>query len=144
MKKIVLTIFVFLFLFVGCNNSLKNNNGDLAMQEIDFIEIDWCGIDWEKIEFPIDFSDIKFMENIKTIENCQDAMKIAKSFIDQCHETGRFSNYVLFSVVHSKKDNIWRFDYSTSQKDSIIFCECLYVVFDGDNGELLKAWVEEG
>lgn len=144
MKKAIIMIFLFLFLFVGCSKFSNNNSMDLDMQRIDFIEIDWCGIDWEQIEFPIDLSRIQFTENINLIETEQDAIKIAKSFIDKCHEANRFSNYILFSIVHSKKDNIWRFDYSTNRKDNNVFCECLYVAFDGNNGELLKAWIEEG
>ncbi len=144
MKKTVVIISLFLLLFAGCNISSNNNNSNLAAQKINFIEIDWCGVDWEQIEFPIDPSGIQFIENINVIETEQDAIKIAKSFIDKCHEAERFSNYILSSIVHSKKDNIWRFDYSTNQKDNNMFCECLYVAFDGNNGELLKVWIDEG
>ena len=150
MRKVVL-IFTLLFLlsFDGCNNTSSNSDieGSTAMQEINLTETEWCGINWDQIEFLVDLSEIEFIEETKSIETRKDAIEVATTLIEKCHEIGKFSSYTLLSITHSTKDNVWRFDYSIDQRnkdnENLVDCGCLYVAIDGNEGKLIKAWIEE-
>lgn len=150
-RKILIVIINMLFLvsFVGCNEILNKNSEkrNMEMQEINFIEIESSGINWEQIEFPIDLSEIECLNETKSIESKQDAIKIAKTIIEKCHEKDMFCDYTLLSIIYSKNDNIWRFDYSIDQrskdKSDLMDCGNLYVAIDGNEGKLIKAWIEE-
>ena len=147
MKK-VLTIMVLLFFLVGCNKVSNSNiaNEDDVMKDVYIAEIEWCGIAWDQIQHPIDLLNGIDIE-ITPIETNKNALDIAITIIEKIHEKGKFPEYTLISIMHSTKDNIWRFEYSIDQRnkdiENLVDCGCLYVAIDGNNGTLIKAWLEE-
>ena len=104
--------------FNGCFDAENEEEkmGDAVMKEVKFIEIEQCGIDWKQIEFSIDLSTMDFWTEAKSVETRQDALMIGKTLIEKCHENNMFINYTLLSIVYSRQDDIWRFDYSIDQR----------------------------
>ena len=151
MRKIFLILIVLsvMISFNGCFDAENEEEkmGDAVMKEVKFIEIEQCGIDWKQIEFSIDLSTMDFWTEAKSVETRQDALMIGKTLIEKCHENNMFINYTLLSIVYSRQDDIWRFDYSIDQRHKTIEeredCGNLYVAVQGSNGKLIKAWIEE-
>ena len=149
MKKI-LVLMLLLLLLVGCSNVSNNNNpsknDSMDNTDITIEETEWCDIDWDQIEFPIDLK-IDALKEIKPIDTNQRAINIGTRIIEELHRKGKYPEFTLCTIVHSTKDNVWRFDYSIDQRntdiDNLIECGVLYVAIDGNNGELIKAWITE-
>ena len=149
MKKI-LVLMLLLLLLVGCSNISNNNNpsknDSMDNTDITIEETEWCDIDWDQIEFPIDLK-IDALKEIGPIDTNQRAINIGTRIIEELHRKGKHPEFTLCTIVHSTKDNVWRFDYSIDQRntdiDNLIECGVLYVVIDGNNGELIKAWITE-
>ncbi len=135
--------------FNGCFDTENEGEkmGDAVMKEVEFIEIEQCGIDWEQIEFSIDLSTMDFLTEAKSVETRQDALMIGKALIEKCHENNKFMDYTLLSIVFSRQDDIWRFDYSVDQRhkhtEELEDCGNLYIAVHGSDGKLIKAWIEE-
>lgn len=151
MKKIVSMFLIIILLISGCgetsNDNTTNTSGVTDMEMIDFIEIEQAGIDWNEVEFPISSKEIAIPFNIKSIATKEDAIKIGKAIIENCWDNGKFLDFVLLTIVHSTEDNVWRFDYSIDQRNkkdgTLLLCGGFYVAIDGNNGKVIKAWVEE-
>ena len=111
------------------------------MKDIQFTEIDRFNFEWDRVEFPIELGE-DALEKVTPINTTEDAVYIATSIIEELHNDGRMSEYILLSVTHSKEENIWCFEYST-EVDTLVECGGLYVAIDGNEGKLIKAWVEE-
>lgn len=147
MRKI-LPLILLLFFLVGCSNASNSNrlNKDDIMKDVYITEIEWCSIEWDQIQFPVDLNE-DILEEIKPIETNKIAIEIANTIIDEFHKNGKLSEYTLISITHSTEDNVWCFEYSIDQRnedvDNLIDCGCLYVAIDGNEGELIKAWLEE-
>lgn len=128
-------------------NNVLNTSEAFSMGKVDFMETELEGVDWDKIEYSIDPKEIKILANGKPISTREDALSIGKAIIENCWSNNKFSDYVLLMVVHSTSDNIWCFDYSIDQRDKdindLIDCGGFHVAIDGDNCELIKAWVDE-
>jgi hypothetical protein len=147
MRKI-LPLLLLLFLLVGCSNVSNCNNpkeNDI-MQDIYFTEIDWCSIEWNQIQCSIDLNE-DVLKEIEPIDTHRIAVDIGTKIIEELHRDGKLSEYTLISITHSTEDNVWCFEYSIDQQnvdiDNLIDCGCLYVAIDGNNGVLIKAWLEE-
>ena len=142
MKRIAIFTLLLLFL-VGCNSKL---NGDGIVTDDIISEQDWCGIEWDHIQFPIDLNDVIPKEK-HPIETGQIAIDMATTILERLHKDGRYPEYSLTSIVHSTEDNVWRFGYSIDQQDNdvdeLIDCGCLYIAFDGEDGQVIMAWLEE-
>ena len=141
MKKII-PLLLLLFSLVGCSCVMNNNSCvDDVMKDIQITEIDRFNFEWDRVEFPIELGE-DALEKVTPINTTEDAVDIATSIIEELHNDGRMSEYVLLSVTHSKEENIWCFEYSTDV-DTLVECGGLYVAIDGNEGKLIKAWVEE-
>lgn len=144
-KLLVLMIAVIIsaVCFSACANGEKEND----MEVPKFTETEWSGIEWEKIEFPIDSKEVVIPKNVKAISTKEEAINIGKAIIKNFWENNKFTNYILLTVVHSTKDNVWRFDYSIDQRKNTdgtyLLCGGFYVAIDGSNCNVIKAWVEE-
>ena len=140
MKKIIFLLIILCLLVTGCENKMK---------QPEFTEIEWAGIDWEQIEISIDTTEMEFDIDGRTIVSKEDAIEIGEIILEKFHEKNKFKTYVLLAVVHSTKDNIWRFEYAVDERDknveveNIIFGDVGYVAVNGDNCEIIKAWIEE-
>ena len=149
MNNLLLVLILFLlFSFGGCNNVSNDTKGygNGIKQEVHVTEIEWCCTEWDQLQFPVDLK-IDLGKEVKAIETNQYATDVATAILAKCHEQGLFDDYTLVSIVHSKKDNIWRFEYSIDQRsthiDDLIDCGSLYVAIDGNEGILIQAWIEE-
>lgn len=143
MRKI-LSLVLLLILLVGCSNvSNSNNPGE---NDIQIKEIERCNIEWNQIQLPIDF-DESVLKEIEPIDTKQTAIDIGTNIIEELHRDGKLSEYTLISITHSTEDNVWCFEYSIDQRnadiDNIVDCGCLYAAIDGNEGALIKAWLEE-
>ena len=131
----------------SCNTSNSSNEKEPNMQEPKFVEIEWAGINWDQIEFPIDPKEIEIPIDVKTISTKEEAIRVGEAIIKNCWKNNKFPDYVFLTIVHSTKDNIWRFDYSIDQRDKdvndLIDCGGFYVAVNGINCETIKAWVDE-
>ena len=147
MKKIILLVLL-LALLVGCNYAPKNDNYDEDdnLTDIQIAEIERFDFEWDQVEFPFDPGE-DALAKIAPIGTSKEAVDIATAIINALHEDGRVPEYVLLSVTHSTEENIWCFEYSIDQRnfnaDSLVECGGLYIAVDGNEGELIKAWVEE-
>ena len=141
MKKII-PLLLLLFSLVGCSCVTNNNSCvDDVIKDIQITEIDRFNFEWDRVEFPIELGE-DALKKVTPINTTEDAVDIATSIIEELHNDGRMSEYVLLSVTHSKEENIWCFEYST-EVDTLVECGGLYVAIDGNEGKLIKAWVEE-
>ena len=145
MKKYTIILFLlFALSLVGCNemNSGKIKNGKTDyVEQTKVLEIDYSGIDSDIPDIVVDISDCLQIRDT-SIRNNQDAIYLASEIIDNLHSNGRFKGYSLSTIVHSIKDDIWRFDYSNMTDSSDVDGGNLCVAFYG-NGSLLMAWLEE-
>lgn len=147
MKK-TLSLILFVFLFVGCNNikSSENQKENNAMGDICITEIEQLNIEWDQIQSSVKFNE-EILKETDAIATNQNALDVGVNIIEEFHREGKLSEYTLMSITHSIKDNVWCFEYSIDQRDrdidDLIDCGCLYVVIDGNNGTLIKAWLEE-
>lgn len=116
------------------------------MEDIYITEIDRFNIEWDQIPFPIDFNE-EVLQEIESIGTNKNAVEIGTNIIEEFHRDGKLSEYTLIAITHSTEDNVWCFEYSIDQRnkniDNLIDCGCLYVAIDGNNGTLIKAWLEE-
>lgn len=148
MRKILILTFLLLICFVGCSNDPNSNilNENNIMKDVYITEIESCSIEWDQIQFPIDLND-DVLKEIEPINTNQIAVVIGTNIIEELHRDGKLSEHTLISITHSTEDNVWCFEYSIDQQnvdiDNLIDCECLYVAIDGNEGELIKAWLEE-
>jgi len=161
MKKILLILTFFTLFLSGCKENVgisgvsdiskPNNTSDTRevpnMEKIEFLEIEKAGIEWDKIEFPINPKEVEFSADIKSISSKEDAISIGEAIIENCWNNNKFTTYVLLKVVHSTEDNIWCFYYSIDQRDKdvddLIDCGGFYVAIDGNDCNIIKAWVDE-
>ena len=131
----------------GKPDNTSNTSEVFNMEKIEFVEIEWAGVEWDEIEFPIDPKEVEIPTDVKSISTKEDAISIGEVIIKNCWSNNKFLSYVLLTVVHSTEDNIWRFDYSIDQRDKavgdLIDCGGFYVAIDGNNCEIIKAWVDE-
>lgn len=152
MKKLIIFIIPLMIGIglIGCDNmdTQDSSNADIKKEEINFVERDYYEIDFDDIEFPVDLSDIVLPET--PIHTKEDAIKVGQTIIDERHRNGKSIDEELQSIVHSKQDNMWRFEYgphelvsTTSDNITVInfYDDALYVAVDGDTGKLIKAWV---
>lgn len=147
MREITFLILL-IFLLVGCSNisnsSIPREND--IMEDIYITEIDRFNIEWDQIPFPIDFNE-EVLQEIESIGTNKNAVEIGTNIIEEFHRDGKLSEYTLIAITHSTEDNVWCFEYSIDQRnkniDNLIDCGCLYVAIDGNNGTLIKAWLEE-
>lgn len=152
MKKLIIFIIPLMIGIglIGCDNmdTQDSSNADIKKEEINFVERDYYEIDFDDIEFPVDLSDIVLPET--PIHTKEDAIKVGQMIIDERHRNGKSIDEELGSIVHSKQDNMWRFEYgphelvsTTSDNITVInfYDDALYVAVDGDTGKLIKAWV---
>lgn len=148
MKKIIAILILLIFL-AGCNNISSDNgeNGDKPMNknntpEINVTEIEKLDTDWNQVEFEVQI-DESILEKINPINTEQYAIEVAEFILEEIQKQGKLSEYELVSVIHSNADNIWRFEYSINQDDGLVECGAFYVVLSGEDGNLIKAWIEE-
>ena len=143
-KKLMIFVLAFTTLLIGCNADVNEEN---VMKDIAIVEMIQYDIDWNHIEFPIDLTNLEIFKKNCTIETDESAVKFATTMIDELHNSSKFLDYESVSIVHSLEDNIWVFEYSLDQKDKrsedLIDSGGLYVAMDGNEGVLLKAWLEE-
>lgn len=146
MKKI-LSLIMTIILSLMCFSACTNNETGSRMKEPEFVEREWSGIEWEKIEFPVDEKKVEIPSSIKAISTKEEALAVGKGILENFWEDKQYTDYVLHAVIHSTKDNIWRFDYSIAQRDradGIYWVGgSLSVAVNGNNANLIKAWVEE-
>ena len=148
-KKILsFTLSLVLLLFLtGCDilNHDITNEGD-NMKTISVTTVSYFDAKSDDIQFYVELNE-DILKDTKTIKTEHDAKIIAKSIIDQLHRDNRFLDYTLISIIHSIEDNIWCFEYSLDQidtdPDELVDCGSLYVVIDGNKGELIQSWLEE-
>lgn len=141
MNRIIPLLLLLIFI-TGCSCAPENSSLEgCAMKDIQFTEIDRFNFEWDRVEFPIELGE-DALEKVTPINTTEDAVYIATSIIEELHNDGRMSEYILLSVTHSKEENIWCFEYST-EVDTLVECGGLYVAIDGNEGKLIKAWVEE-
>ncbi len=149
MKVLIIVTLLLAFFLGGCGNMRNNNTAgeSMAMQGIAFQEIAHYDIEWDLIEFAIDLKEIDFLNAINSIKSSQYAKDVAIAIIEEYHENGRFLEFELLSILHSKDDNIWRFDYGVDQRDKnpedLIDCGGLYIIIDGNTGTPITAWIDE-
>jgi len=157
MKKIrsllSIAFVVFLFMWCGCVNAEYNafinqsgKAGEESSMDISFTEIERFYKEWDQVEFPVQLSE-DVIKGLKPIDTSQTALNTGVFIINRLHDVGKYPAFSLTSILHSSSDNIWVFEYSINQSNKapmeLIDCGCLYVVLNGNNGELIKAWIEE-
>ena len=148
-RFLILMVLSVMISFPGCCGTANEGEemGDAVTEEVAFMETEQCGIDWAQIEFPIDFSTMDCLTEAKPVETRQDARMMGEALIEECHEHHMFLDYTLLSIVYSRQDDIWRFDYSIDQRhtqvDELEDCGNLFVAVHGRDGKFLKAWIEE-
>ena len=150
MRKITFLIFLIflIFLLVGCSNISKSSipkENDI-MEDIYITEIDRFNIEWDQIPFSINLNE-EVSQEIELISTNKNAVDIGTNIIEKLHKDGKFSEYTLIAITHSTEDNVWCFEYAIDQRnkniDSLIDCGGLYIAIDGNEGTLIKAWLEE-
>ena len=147
MRKITFLIFL-IFLLVGCSNISKSSipNENDIMEDIYITEIDRFNIEWDQIPFSINLNE-EVSQEIELISTNKNAVDIGTNIIEELHKDGKFSEYTLIAITHSTEDNVWCFEYAIDQRnkniDSLIDCGSLYIAIDGNEGTLIKAWLEE-
>ncbi|MBQ3085154.1 MAG: hypothetical protein IJC46_06875 [Clostridia bacterium] len=164
MKKIifVLLLLIISILLLGCSTTKKENEKNYENDEkaptsvvpesseqepspsVPYHENDWCGIDWEKLEFPVDVSDMEWSQNHAPLSSKDDALILGQAILSEFQKNERCLNYNLCVIVHSTEDNIWRFDYAPKQESAPVHVgELMCVAVDGTTGKPIAAWVEE-
>ena len=138
---------------MGSNENMNDTSNMISekaqnMRGPDFVEIEWTTINWDQIEFPIEQKKIEIPSDVKSIKTKEEAIVIGEAIIENCWKNNKHLDYALLAVIHSIKDNIWRFEYSVDQRDKndddeVLLCEVFYVAMDGNDGKIIKAWVEE-
>ena len=150
MKRIILLI-IFILSLVGCGNNSNittREENDLMKdsEEVHITEIDRFDVDWDKLEFNFKLEE-SVLKEIEPIDSKQAAIDVGTSIIEEIHRNGKLTDYVLLSITHSTEDNIWCFEYSIDQRNAspeeLIECGGLYVAIEGNEGKLIKAWIEE-
>ena len=150
MKNIAYLILLLLSLLwlVGCNidSSTDNSTKNDILENVYIKEIDRIDTEFDTVQHLFDLSE-DVLKEIVPIDTNQVALDIGKKIIEEIHAEGKLFEYTLVSIAHSKEDNLWRFEYSIDQQnsnvDNLIDCGCLYVVIDGNQGALIKSWIEE-
>lgn len=132
-------------IYVTNNESSVLNSEDL-MKNVIVSEVDKYAKDYGKIEFPIEF-DADVLSLINPIDTDEEAKIVAIDILEERHKQRKWLDYTLVGILHSTEDNVWRFEYSLDQSDvpvdELVDCSCVYVVVDGNSGELIAAWAEE-
>lgn len=148
MKVLLITLCIICSL-VGCWRIPINEDHaeEELVKDIYITETERCYVEWDKIQYPVNLDTKVIQEELKPVENDKIAIEIATTIIDTLHEKGKFREYTLISIIHSTEDDVWLFEYSINQKntsvDDLVDCGCLYVAINGNDGELIKSWVEE-
>lgn len=110
-------------------------------------------IDWNTPYFEIDYyniTDINTSFNLpktnyksERIYNKYHAIYVAEKLISQIKDCGYLLDYYLTSVLHSTKDNVYYFEYASTQNSNLIDGDCIYISIDGKTGEIIKSWFGE-
>lgn len=145
MKKFVLVLFYMFFSFCLLSCSDYSKNGE--EMEIEFVEISDSVIRHREVEFHVDLKEFGYNYEKRKIANKADAKLLGMEIIDTLHNAGHMCNYELLSIVYSQNTNEWRFGYSQpfeSSNEYIFFNDFLYVAIDGNSGNIIMSWFEEG
>ena len=154
MKRILVLLFFVIVLVSSCSNgsqfdeggSISNIGKTQTVGDVFITEIERFDIQWDEIELSFDLNE-NVLKEIKPIETNSCAVEIAENIIEDLNKEGKLSEYTLVSIIHSREENLWCFEYTIDQKnkdaDDLIDGGCLYVAIDGNEGALIKAWCEE-
>lgn len=101
----------------------------------------------ERLSFLLIWNQLGYNYEKRIISDKSTAESLGVEIIDTLHNAGHMCNYELLSIVHSVNTNEWRFEYSRpfeSDNKYILLNECFYVVVDGNSGNIMMSWLEEG
>lgn len=157
MKKVLLLLLIVSAFLYSCENNIEisdvndngisgeisniNNDEISDINEINFlIKASADTEDWDQVEFPVDLIEIDFSANANKIITKEDAIKFGEIILKTQQKNNYYLDYELRKIVHYSKENIWYFNYSLKQ---FIPGSCLSIVIDGNNCDIIKAWVGE-
>ena len=127
-----------------------NTNEVSDMGKIEFIEIEGTDVDWSSfpLDSRIDPKEIEIPVDAKFISSKEDAIRIGEAIIENLrNKRSWYSNYVLLEVKHYLVENIWCFYYAIDERDKDAWDRSdgddFHIVIDGDNCEIIIAWVGE-
>ena len=127
---------------------LTENSGEVKdVREVEFIVNEWADTLVGPIEFPLEPEWAGLPSCMQPIASEEEAREMGQEMLEAFWEKGKFPDFVLYGIVHFKKDDIWRFDYSVDDSElaegAMLLCSVLYVAIDGSTGDIVQIWIEE-
>jgi len=170
MKNVIILLVACMLLFSGCERQAETpddssntevptasskpeiptgSSGEVDdMREVIFTVIDESDYIYVgPIEFPLEPESVGLPSCMQPINSEGEAREVGQTILEAFEEKGKFPDFVLGSIVHFTKDNIWRFDCSDTVFDrgdgSGLLGSVLHVAIDGGTGDIVQIWIEE-